>query len=293
MREPNDGGGHRTISGLIQVSAGCLMLLTFSGCMGVDNCESTGGSRGVSLSNAMHASASGSKEPLTGTSSTSDHSVDSKPTATTGGAGFSGIAAGAGTSGASYSGSGGSVANSDDNDYQFYALMDVGYQTPFGGDIKTIEAITATPLSFEFNNNFMGFDLGGSAVKLKPGSLPDRAIEDPVMLRAGFVFRHYVNGPHTFLSPYLSAGMDYQAFLWNYRDPVEVGSDIIASDVLEGVTGYAGLGLAIARNKRLSVFGEADIGGTIFAPQTDQGFNNDVFDNFGYVGVKAGLSLKF
>ncbi len=282
MRERNNGGDRRTVSGLIQVSAGCLMLLTLSGCVDMDNCESTGGSRGVSLSNAMHASASGSKEPLAGSSSSSYHYADGAPAVTAGGAGFGGAAAG-----------GSSSLDYGDGDYQFQALLDAGYQVPFGGDIKAIEPITATPLSFEYKNNFVGLDLGGAAVKLKPGSLPDQAITDPVMLRAGFVFRHYVNGPHTFLSPYLSAGLDYQFFMWNYRNPVQAGTDTITADDLQGVTGYAGLGLAIARNKRLSVFGEADIGGTAFAPQTDQGFNNDVFDNFGYLGVKAGLSLKF
>jgi hypothetical protein len=72
-----------------------------------------------------------------------------------------------------------------------------------------------------------------------------------------------------------------------------VGNDTISSDDLWGVNGYTGLGLAFARNKRLSVYGEADIGGMGFVSETDQGFNNDVFGNFGYVAVKAGLSLKF
>jgi hypothetical protein len=287
MDEQNDGGGHRMISGVIQASVGCLMILTCSGCVDVDNCDSTGGGHGASLSSAMHASASGSKEPLTGSSSGNYHSSEYQP-AEACSAGLGGAAADAGISAG-----GGSAADDYDGDYQFQALLDAGYQVPFGGNIKAIEPITATPLSLEYANNLIGIDLGGAAVKLKPGSLPDQAITDPIMLRAGFVFRHYVNGPHTFLSPYLSGGLDYQYFMWNYRNPIEVDTGTITSDGLQGMTGYAGLGLAIARSKRLSVFGEADIGGTAFLSQTDQGFQNDVFANFGYLGVKAGLNLKF
>jgi hypothetical protein len=41
------------------------------------------------------------------------------------------------------------------------------------------------------------------------------------------------------------------------------------------------------------LFGEAGVGGTVFTDQSVQGFNNDVFHNFGYFSVKAGLCVKF
>jgi hypothetical protein len=35
------------------------------------------------------------------------------------------------------------------------------------------------------------------------------------------------------------------------------------------------------------------LGGTIFSGTTSQGFDNDVFHNFGFVSFTAGISLKF
>ena len=35
------------------------------------------------------------------------------------------------------------------------------------------------------------------------------------------------------------------------------------------------------------------MGGTVFLDATTQGFSNDVFSNFGFVSVKAGVSVKF
>jgi hypothetical protein len=62
---------------------------------------------------------------------------------------------------------------------------------------------------------FLGLDFGGGGVKLKPGSLPARAITDTFMLQTGLVFRRFFNGPKSFLSPYVSAGLDIQGLLWN------------------------------------------------------------------------------
>ena len=80
---------------------------------------------------------------------------------------------------------------------------------------------------------------------------------------------------------------------WDYRTPVFINDGTVQSDSLEGAGGYAGFGVALNRNSHLSFFGEAGFGGTVFVSQTTQGFDNDVFSNFGYFMIRAGLSLKF
>jgi hypothetical protein len=130
-------------------------------------------------------------------------------------------------------------------------------------------------------------------VDLKSGSLPDLAINNTWMLEAGFAYRRYLTPPHAFISPYVTASVACQLLSWDYRNPVYVNSDTVQSDSLEGVGGYAGFGVSLKRNSHLSFFGEAGFGGTLFVGETAQGFNNDVFKNFGYFSMKAGLCVKF
>jgi hypothetical protein len=80
---------------------------------------------------------------------------------------------------------------------------------------------------------------------------------------------------------------------WDYRNPVYVDGGSVQSDSLAGAGGYVGFGIAFKRNSHLSFFGEADFGGTAFVSQTMEGFDNDVFSNYGYFTVKAGLCVKF
>jgi hypothetical protein len=80
---------------------------------------------------------------------------------------------------------------------------------------------------------------------------------------------------------------------WDYHNQIYAGGDAIQSDSLAGAEGTLALGISTRRDSRVSLFGEVGIGGTIFADTTTQGFNNDVFHNFGFLSVKAGLSVKF
>jgi hypothetical protein len=184
-------------------------------------------------------------------------------------------------------------ANSDNKDYWWQRLSDGGYQVPFGAKMNTPGAYTATPLAYEDEHNFLGLGLGGTDVKLKPVTVADPAIADRHLLESGLVYRLFLNGSDAFLSPYLSAGANLQTLVWDYRNAA--AAEAANRNDLWGMDGYAGLGLAFARSKRVSFFGEANIGGTALLPQSqnNQGFNYGVLGNFGYVGMKAGLNLHF
>jgi hypothetical protein len=112
-------------------------------------------------------------------------------------------------------------------------------------------------------------------------------------LEAGFTYRRYLSASHTFISPYVTANVAWQMLRWDYRNPIVADGDMIRSDRLNSLGGYAGFGVATRRKSRLSLFGEVGVGGTLFVGETDEGFNNDVFADFGCFSVKAGLSLKF
>lgn len=181
----------------------------------------------------------------------------------------------------------------DDRDYNIQIVGDFTHTIPFSGAIQRLDRFALTPFAFEGERGYIGLELGGSSVELKPGSLADAGTHRTWALDSGVDVRWYLNGPKPFLSPYLVAGLNYQQLFWSYRNPILVGGEPIASDSLGGMGGFVGIGVAIERNHRLSVFGEASVGGTLWFGETDQGFRNDVFDNYGYVAFRVGLSLKF
>jgi hypothetical protein len=237
---------------------------------------------GVALSQAMQASASGSREPLHGSGSSEAHtSVDVDVNVNSTGSG--GPDGGVTVMGVS----------PGDSDFCWQVPMDVAYSVPFNGQFQSLTRFTLTPLCKENDRYSLGFFLGGDIVDLKSGSLAASAIDNIWMFEAGVSYRLYFNRAHAFISPYFSAYLAYQALFWDYRTPVFINGEEVQSDVLEGVGGYAGLGIAFNRNTHFSFFGEAGFGGTAFLDQTVQGFNNDVFDSFGCFTVKAGLCIKF
>jgi len=253
--------------------------LILSGCIVLP--EEQGPSRGVSLSSAMKSSANGDRQNLGGNSSygTTYSTID---VAATGGA-----AAGAGASGDF------AMISYENSEYNWQELFDVSYSKPFNNDIQGITRFTLTPVSVENDHNFLGLYIGGGIVDLKRGSLPDLAVDRSWMFDVGLSYRHYLNSSWTTFSPYIAGNAGFATLNWHYRTPIYAGSDTIRSDSLLGAEGSVGFGIATRRDSHVSFFGEIDLGGTVFDCKTTQGFDNDVFRNFGYVSVKAGLSLKF
>ena len=260
-----------------------LGLTALTGCLSDYGEYGGDSSRGIPLSEAMQASASGSREPLH-----EDHAVAPEIQTDTD------ASASTSTSGGGSGGGGGfSFVEYEKRDYAYQALADAGVVVPFNGEIQTLTRFTLTPISMENDYNYLGLFVGADRVDFRPGSLADQGIGRSFMFEAGLDYRRYLNPAHVFISPYISASLSYQLLSWDYRNPVVVDNETIQSDALEGMAGYAGFGVAINRNSHLSFFGEADIGGTLFLSETVGGFDNDVFSNYGYFMVKVGLSLKF
>lgn len=180
----------------------------------------------------------------------------------------------------------------EDRDYVWQVPVQVQCITPFSGEIERITLFTSS-IGVEADRDYLGLFFGGGLVDLKQGSLPDRAVKNPWWLEAGFVYRRYFSDPHTFISPYLTADVAFSVLHWDYRNPVIVEAETVRSDHLFGYGGYAGFGLAAQRKSHLGFFAEVGVGMTFFECETEEGFYNDVFDNYGYLSVKGGLTLKF
>jgi hypothetical protein len=172
-------------------------LLPLCGCIFLPGSDSDH-DRGVPLSHAMEASASGSREPLQGSSGS--HDSDSGTSISS--EGGSGV----------LSGAGGDFAMVDYDNKQFFwqVPVDAAYVVPFNGDIIEITRFTITPVAFEDEHNYFAIYFGGDIVDLKRGSLPDEAVKNSWMLEAGLAYRRYLNGPHILFSPYVTGTIGWQ-----------------------------------------------------------------------------------
>ena len=269
----------------------CILLaasFTLTGCLLDEDFESSSGSRG-SLSGAMKASASGSTQPVHGSGyweSHRDTHVDTDVNVAV-------AAASSSSSSSSSSGNSSGTGKSLFDEGRIQMLLDVGYSVPFNGQFESITRYTFQGC-FENDHFCGGVYASFDPVEMKSGTLAAEAVKNTIMLELGFSGRYYLTPAHAFISPYFSANLGAQYLFWDYRNPVYTSDgNKITSDSLPAVGGYAGFGIAFWRNSHVNLFAEAGFGGTAFLSQTKEGFENDVFDDFGYFSIRAGLGFKF
>lgn len=168
------------------------------------------------------------------------------------------------------------------------------YRRPWNGDYDWWTLGTVSFGKMLDRHNSLDAMLSGGLVQLRPGTPADLGAHQPVYLGLGAVWSYYLTPPKTAFKPYVTAGANLLWMTWSYRNEVNSKNfGGIRRDFLEGLDGYAGVGLKVRLQKRLDAFAEFDVGGTAFLPDTYSGVHNDLFADFGYVGVTGGLSLKF
>jgi hypothetical protein len=174
-----------------------------------------------------------------------------------------------------------------DTEYFWQLPVDAAYVIPLNGDIRGITRFSITPFSVEGERASFGLYFNGGLVGMEHGSLPDAATRSATTIGFGAAFRYYFIRPEKPFNPYVTAQVGWQGLRWEYR------GGTISNDSLSALDTCLGFGVTFNRDRWFSLYGELGFGGTFFKHQTYEGFHNDVFNNFGYFSVKAGLSLKF
>jgi hypothetical protein len=180
------------------------------------------------------------------------------------------------------------------DDVIYHLDTGINWRRPANGnyDWLTLGTLFFGKMLNEHNALDAGF--GGGVMQLKRGGPADAQAHQPAFVELGIVWRYYPIAPETTWNPYVTAGTSLIWMSWEYRTPVDTKDyGLITRDYLEGIDGFAGVGLRLRGWKHLDFFSEVDVGGTGFMPTTSSGEHNNLFPNFGYVGIKGGLSLKF
>lgn len=174
-----------------------------------------------------------------------------------------------------------------------YLSGGIDYRYPLTGDYKSYYGARIFMEMFATRHHAFGMEAGAGSLRLKPGSVPDRGAHDPALFDFGFFYRLHFTPPNVLLRPYGTVHLNFGTMLWDYKDdPVSDGESYWRDSVLL-VDAYVGAGLVVNATKRFHLFGEMGYGGMAFVGATRNDFENELFDDYGYVAIKAGLGLTF
>lgn len=135
---------------------------------------------------------------------------------------------------------------------------------------------------------------GIKAVTAREDSDIKESIDDGVIfLRGGVEGRFYPLPEWTVFSPYLLAQAGGLYMYWSFKNPLEAGSETIASDSVGGMFLAAGAGVNLVNTEgfRLGAAWIPEI--YLFYSETQEGFTNDVFDSYSTVRWCVEMGLIF
>ena len=187
------------------------------------------------------------------------------------------------------------VASSSDGTggSDMHIVLAADHRRVFGGDYSSLSEVRIGVEFFEGRHVGFGMFAVAGVLELEEGSAVRAVAHTPLILGWGIGGHYHFTPRKTFLRPYVIASLSWLWMNWSYREDVSTGGETVDSDSKQGLDGYAGVGLLVGSNKRLNLFGEIGAGGVVFYGTTEHEVNNDLFDDFGYVGVKAGLRIRF
>ncbi len=134
---------------------------------------------------------------------------------------------------------------------------------------------------------------GIKAVIAKESSEIYDSVDDGVLiLRAGIEGRYYPFPDLQFMSPYLLAQAGGIYMYWSFKNPLEAGGDLITSDSVGGMMLGVGAGVNLIDKGGFRA-GVSCIPEThFFYSETQQGFQNDVFDLYGNIRWAVDVGLR-
>ncbi len=137
------------------------------------------------------------------------------------------------------------------------------------------------------------FLFGGiKAVTAQEDSSLKESIEDGVLfLRGGIEGRYYPFPDLQVFSPYVLAQAGGMYMYWSFKNPIEAGSETITNDSVAGLMLGAGAGIDLIHTKLFRLGAAWIPEAYLFYSETQEGFENDVFD--AYAVVRWVIELGF
>jgi len=167
------------------------------------------------------------------------------------------------------------------------------YRHPLTGDYESFYGTRLFMELWTTSHQTAGLDAGAGVIRLESGSPADRGAHDPLVLDIGIFYRLYFTPPNTFLRPYGTMQLNLTTLIFDYRDDPISDHERVRRDSVGGGDAYVGLGVIANVTKNFHLFGELGYGGMGFLETTHADLKNDLFNGFGYVGLRTGVGLSF
>jgi len=162
--------------------------------------------------------------------------------------------------------------------------------TPYFDSLIDMEAL----LGFR-ETNVEGIIFGGiKAVTAKESSaVYDSVDEGVVFLRAGLELRYYPFPDLHFMSPFVLAQAGGIYMYWSFKNPLQAGPETIYGDSIGGMMLGTGIGVNLIDTAVFRLGASVMPETHLFYGETQQGFQNDVFDYYSTVrwAIEAGIVL--
>jgi hypothetical protein len=146
------------------------------------------------------------------------------------------------------------------------------------------------------DNNIEGFLFGGiKGAEANPASKIAESIDEGVLFfRGGVELRYYPFPTQPVFSPYILGQVGGFYMIWSFKNPLEAGNETISNDTVGGLMLAAGIGVNLINVGRFRLGASCVPEIMLFSPETEAGFQNDVFGYYGAVRwvVEAGVSFK-
>jgi hypothetical protein len=184
----------------------------------------------------------------------------------------------------------------EENEYRAMGSMGFEHRRLSYRDYESSDHLTIAAELLGDQQGSIGVQLSAGPLRLKPGGVADQVANDPFLGEIGLAGKFYFSRSHTFLQPYVAAAVSAVWLGWEYRTPVVSRKETVYNDSLGGVDGYGAVGLAVRLHRQVRLFGECGAGAVGLCKADEDGNpleNDTVFQDFGYVGVKAGFTVTF
>lgn len=141
-----------------------------------------------------------------------------------------------------------------------------------------------------------------SAASLTETASLNKSIKDGVAIFGiGIEGKYFLTPSYTFMGPYLLGGLNFSHMTWDYRKAITantydnygnvIRSDRITNDGLSGLDMFVGAGFHLFQFSGLHIGAEITPGLILWSNTTSEGFDNDVFNTFFYLKLRAHVSF--
>ena len=171
-----------------------------------------------------------------------------------------------------------------------------GYALVGGNQFESLAGASVSYAFHESENEWIQVTGGIHLAKLRPGSALRSSIDgDGTVADLGVEYRYFTTPQNSSIANYLFGGVCVALLGWKYRNAItasgESGEEQISRDMVTGADLHVGTGFMVTPARGLRIAAEVIPGVMLWGEKTNEGFENDVFKAYVYLGVR--LTVHF